>query len=197
VVSQAISIKEGQRYLASGGLGSMGYAVPAALGASVAIGGGRVIAITGDGSLHMNVQELITIAHEKLPVKIFVFNNHGYASIKATQHNYFNDRYVGVDEKSGVALPDILKMADLYSIKGIRIKQTDEIISCIKEALLYDGPVLVDIECSSDQMIIPTVFSKKEEDGSMVSQPLEDMYPFLDREEFKQQMIVEPLPESL
>jgi acetolactate synthase-1/2/3 large subunit len=196
VVSQAISIKDGQRYLASGGLGAMGYAVPAALGASVARGGGRVIAITGDGSLHMNIQELITIAHERLPVKIFVFNNHSYASIKATQHNYFMDRYIGVDEKSGVALPDILKVADLYAIKGVRIENTEDMDGWIKEILSYDGPVLVDIDCSPDQMIIPTVFSKKKADGSMVSQPLEDMYPFLDRETFRKEMIIKPLDEE-
>lgn len=197
VVSQGIAIKKGQRYLASGGLGAMGYALPAALGASVARGGGRVICITGDGSLHMNMQELQTIAHEKLPVKIFIFNNHGYASIKTTQHNYFSDRFVGVDDKSGVALPDVLKVADLYSIKGMRIDRTDEIGECIKEVLAHQGPVLVDVICSPDQLIIPTVFSKKRDDGTMVSLPLEDMYPFLDREEFIAQMLVKPLPESL
>lgn len=196
VVSQGIAIKKGQRYLASGGLGAMGYALPAALGASVARGGGRVICITGDGSLQMNMQELLTIAHEKLPVKIFIFNNHGYASIKTTQHNYFSDRYVGVDDKSGVALPDILKVAELYSIKGMRIESTDQIADCINEALAHQGPVLVDVVCSQDQLIIPTVFSKKRDDGTMVSLPLEDMYPFLDREVFKANMLVEPLPES-
>lgn len=197
VVSQSIAIKKGQRYLASGGLGAMGYALPAALGASVARGGGRVICITGDGSLQMNMQELLTIAHEKLPVKIFIFNNHGYASIKTTQHNYFSDRFVGVDDKSGVALPDILKVADLYSIKGMRIERTDQIADCISEVLAHQGPVLVDVVCSQDQLIIPTVFSKKKDDGAMVSLPLEDMYPFLDREEFLAQMLVKPLPESL
>lgn len=196
VVSQSIAIKKGQRYLASGGLGAMGYALPAALGASVARGGGRVICITGDGSLQMNMQELLTIAHEKLPVKIFIFNNHGYASIKTTQHNYFSDRYVGVDDKSGVALPDILKVADLYSIKGMRIDRTDQVEDCINEALAHQGPVLVDVVCSPDQLIIPTVFSKKRDDGTMVSLPLEDMFPFLDREKFKANMLVEPLPES-
>jgi len=197
VVSQSIAIKKGQRYVASGGLGSMGYAVPAALGASIAGNKGRVVAVTGDGSLHMNAQELSTIAHENLPVKIFVFDNRGYASIKATQHNYFNDRYIGVDRKSGVALPDILKLAELYSIEAFRIANTDDLNPIIKEALEYDGPVLVDIICSPDQLIIPTVFSKKREDGSMVSLPIEDMFPFLDRDEFKKQMIVQPLPESL
>lgn len=197
VVSQSIKIKKGQRYLASGGLGAMGYALPAALGASVARVCGRVICITGDGSLHMNMQELQTIAHEKLPVKIFIFNNHGYASIKTTQHNYFSDRYVGVDDKSGVALPDVLKVADLYSIKGMRIESADGVADRIKEVLVHDGPVLVDVICSPDQLIIPTVFSKKRDDGTMVSLPLEDMYPFLDRKEFMAQMLVKPLPESL
>lgn len=197
VVSQGIRIKAGQRYLASGGLGAMGYALPAALGASVARGGRRVICITGDGSLQMNLQELITIAHERLPVKIFIFNNHGYASIKTTQHNYFQDRFVGVDHRSGVALPDILKVAELYGIKGVRLIGPEEVADRISEILDYEGPVLVDVDCSQDQLIIPTVFSKKRADGSMVSLPLEDMYPFLDREEFKAQMLVPCLPESL
>lgn len=197
VVSQALRIKGGQRYLASGGLGAMGYAIPAALGASVARGGKRVVCITGDGSLQMNQQELSTIAHEGLPVKIFIFNNHGYASIKATQHNYFQDRFVGVDNRSGVALPDILKVADLYGIKGARLLKAEGLADRIAEILECDGAVLVDVDCSQDQPIVPTVFSKKREDGSMVSLPLEDMYPFLDREEFKAQMLVPCLPESL
>lgn len=197
VVSQGIRIKGGQRYLASGGLGAMGYALPAALGASVARGGKRVVCITGDGSLQMNQQELLTIAHEKLPVKIFIFNNHGYASIKATQHNYFEDRFVGVDHRSGVALPDILKVAELYGIRGMRFTAAAGLEAGIIEALECEGPVLVDVECSQDQPIVPTVFSKKRDDGSMVSLPLEDMYPFLDREEFKAQMLVPILPESL
>ena len=197
VVSQSISIQKGQRYLASGGLGAMGYALPAALGASVARGNKRVICITGDGSLHMNLQELQTIAHEKLPVKLFVFNNHGYASIKTTQHNYFSDRYVGVDADSGVPLPDVLKVAELYSIKGVRVEKTSSVESSVRQVLEHDGPVLCDVICSPDQLIVPTVFSRKMDDGTMVSLPLEDMYPFLDREEFRDQMIVEPLPESM
>lgn len=197
VVSQGIRIKSGQRYLASGGLGAMGYALPAALGASVGRGGKRVICITGDGSLQMNLQELITITHERLPVKIFIFNNHGYASIKTTQHNYFQDRFVGVDHRSGVALPDILKVAELYGMKGVRLTGPGELVERVAEILNCDEPVLVDVDCSQDQLIIPTVFSKKREDGSMVSLPLEDMYPFLEREEFKAQMLVPCLPESL
>ncbi len=196
VVSQAIEIKAGQRYLASGGLGAMGYAVPAALGASVALGDGQVVAITGDGSLHMNVQELQTIAHENLPVKIFVFNNHGYASIKTTQHNYFNDRYVGVDQGSGVPLPDILKVAELYGIKGLRVENSDDMSRVVEETLRSEGPVICDVYCSQDQLIIPTVYSKKLDDGRMVSLPLEDMFPFLDRDVFSNEMIIPPLPES-
>lgn len=195
VVSQSIKIQYGQRYLASGGLGSMGYALPAAIGASIAAGRKRAICITGDGSLHMNVQELQTIAYEKLPVKIFIFNNHGYASIKTTQHNFFNDRFIGVDVKSGVTLPDALRIADLYGIKGIRVSKTEEVMSAIEESLNYDGPVLCDVICSSDQLIIPTVYSIKKDDGSMVSRPLEDMFPFLSRVELKAEMIVKPVDE--
>lgn len=195
VVSQSIKIQQGQRYLASGGLGSMGYAVPAAVGASIASGKRRVICITGDGSLHMNIQELQTIAHEKLPVKIFIFNNHGYASIKTTQHTFFSDRFVGVDTNSGVSLPDTLKIAGLYGIKGIRITHTADVEKGIREALDHPGAVICDVLCSPDQLIIPTVYSIKRDDGSMVSKPLEDMYPFLDRAQFRSEMIVDPVNE--
>lgn len=189
VVSQSIKIKKGQKFIASGGLGSMGYALPASIGASIAIGKKRVICITGDGSLQFNVQELQTAVHNKLPIKLFVYNNSSYSSIYFTQHNYFEDRFIGVDEKTGVSLPDILKIGDLYGFKSIRINKTDEIHDKIKEALSYNGPVICDVVCDKAQLIIPTVFSVKNEDGSMTSRPLEDMYPFLSPEENNENII--------
>lgn len=193
VMSQAVSIKKGQRYLASGGLGAMGYAVPAAIGASVALGNGRVLCVTGDGSMHMNVQELETVAHYGLPLKMFVFNNGGYASIKTTQRNFFQSLFVGVDDRSGVSLPEWKKVAELYRMKWIRADKPASMPAKIREALACKGPVLCEIVCSADQPIIPTVYSIKRPDGRMVSRPLEDMFPFLDREEFKAQMLVPPV----
>lgn len=195
VVSQSIKIKKGQRFIASGGLGSMGYALPASIGASVALGGKRVICITGDGSLQMNLQEMQTVVQYKLPIKIFIFNNNGYASIRSTQHSFFNDHFIGVDKESGVSLPDTLKVADLYGIKGIRITRPEDIEKNIKEVLNHKGPVICDIICNSSQPIIPTVYSIKKDDGSMISKPLEDMYPFLDRKEFLSNMVVKPCDE--
>lgn len=189
VVSQSVKIKKGQKFIASGGLGSMGYAIPAGIGASVARGKKRVICITGDGSFQFNVQELQTIVHNKLPIKMFIYNNSSYSSIYFTQHNYFEDRFIGVDDKSGVSMPDILKTSELYGIKGIRIGNTDEIKDKIKEALAYEGPVICDVICDKAQLIIPTVYSVKNEDGSMTSRPLEDMFPFLDRDELQGNMI--------
>lgn len=193
VMSQAVSIKKNQRYLASGGLGAMGYAVPAAIGASVAMGGGRVLCVTGDGSMHMNLQELETVSHYNLPIKMFIFNNGGYASIKMTQRNFFRSLFVGVDTRSGVSLPEWKKVAELYRMKWVRVDRTASMPARIKAALSSKGPVLCEIMCSSDQLIAPTVYSIKCPDGKMVSRPLEDMFPFLDREEFRAQMIVPPV----
>ena len=193
VVSQGIKIKYGQRYIVSGGLGAMGYAVPAAIGISMAINKKRVVCITGDGSFHMNMQELSIITHKKLPIKLFIFNNHGYSSIKATQHNYFKSRFIGVDKNSGVYLSDILSIAKLYGIKGIRLEKTDDIEMVCKEVLAYNGPVLCDVICSSSQPVIPTAYSVKNDSGIMISKPLEDMYPFLGRKTFLSEMIVKPV----
>jgi len=193
VMSQAVSIKKGQRYLASGGLGAMGYAVPASIGASAALGRGRVLCITGDGSMHMNLQELETISHYGLPIKMFVFNNGGYASIKTTQRNFFQSMFVGVDAGSGVSLPEWKKVAELYRMKWILADKPASLPARVKAALAAKGPVLCEIICSADQLIIPTVYSIKRPDGKMVSRPLEDMFPFLEREEFRAQMIVPPV----
>jgi len=193
VASQAIKIKNGQRFIASGGLGSMGYALPASIGAAEAKNKKRVICITGDGSLQMNLQELQTVVHYKLPIKMFIFNNNGYSSIQATQHNFFNNRFVGVDRNSGVSLPDTCKIAKLYGIKWLQMKKPKDVEKIIKQALNHEGPVICDIVCDPSQPVIPTVYSFKKEDGSLVSRPLEDMYPFLDRDEFKKEMIIKPI----
>lgn len=189
VLSQAIKIKQGQRFIASGGLGSMGYALPASIGASIAKNKKRIICITGDGSLQFNIQELQIISHDNLPIKVFIFNNNSYSSIYYTQHNYFNDRFIGVDKNSGVYMPSIEKIGGLYNIKTIKIENNEEVGNKIKEILDYDGPIICDIVCDKSQLIIPTVYSVKNEDGTFTSRPLEDMYPFLDKEELQNNMI--------
>lgn len=191
--SQAVKIKKGMRYITSGGFGTMGYNLPASIGVSMAIGKKRVICITGDGSFQQNIQELQTIIHYKLPIKIFIFNNNGYLSIRYTQKKYFSDRFIGESCISGVSFPDTKKIAMSYGIKFMRVSNNNMLDETLDKVLNYDGAVICEVMTPPDQLIIPTVASEKRPDGSMVSKPLEDLYPFLNREEFKKEMIVRPL----
>lgn len=190
VACQAWKIKKGQRFLTTGGLSSMGYWV-AGIGACAAHNYKSTIIITGDGSLQMNLQEFATIKHNKMPVKVFIFNNNGYLLIRHTQKNFMNGRLLGEGPDSGVWCPDSLKIAEAYGIKGIRIDAIADVDAKIKEALDYDGPVIVDVMTPEWQLLIPRVSSEKMPDGTMVSKPYEDMFPFLDRDEFRKQMIAE------
>lgn len=193
VVQQAIKIKKGQRLLASGGLGAMGYAIPASIGASIARKKKRIICITGDGSLQMNIQELQTIFHHQLPIKIFIFDNNSYASICTTQHNFFKSHFIGADKKSGISFPDIINVAKTYQIKFFIIDNPKNISKTIIRILNYPGPVICAVKCNKEQPIIPTVYSYKDKNGKLISKPLEDMYPFLDRKEFLENMIIAPV----
>lgn len=194
-VSQGIYLKEGQRYITSGGQAEMGYTIPASIGISIARENGEVIGITGDGSFQMNLQELQTIVHYDLPIKIFVWNNDGYLSIRATQSKFFEGRFIGTDKTSGVSFPELEKIAYAYGIKYLKLSRIDKLDETIEEILNYPKAVVCEVMCIRDQEIIPTVSSFKKEDGTMASKPLEDMYPFLDREEFLGNMIVIPVKE--
>jgi acetolactate synthase-1/2/3 large subunit len=195
VTSQGVQLTEGQRYITSGGQAEMGYTLPAAIGVSVARGGGEVIGITGDGSFQMNIQELQTIVHYGLPIKIFVWNNNGYLSIRATQSKFFNGRFIGTDKLSGVSFPDLEKIASAYGIKYFRAPDSRSLGDIIRQVLEYPGAVLCEVICLENQEIIPTIASQRKEDGTMVSKPPEDMYPFLDRDEFYSNMMVKPIDE--
>lgn len=195
VVSQGVQIKEGQRYITSGGQAEMGYTLPASIGVSIAKGKGEVLGVTGDGSFQMNIQELQTIVHYELPIKIFVWNNDGYLSIRATQSKFFDKRFIGTDRTSGVSFPDTEKIANAYGIKYFRAADSASLDDVIEEVLNYPKAVICEVMCLRDQEIVPTVSSYKKKDGTMVSRPLEDMYPFLDREEFNKEMIVKPIEE--
>jgi acetolactate synthase-1/2/3 large subunit len=189
-VSQGIQLtKSGQRYIPSGAMATMGYSLPAAIGVSVATGG-RVLAITGDGSLQQNIQELQTVIEYNLPIKLFVLNNDGYQSIRVSQQNYFNNRFIGESSKSGISFPDTLKIAAAYGIKGIRVNEYNKLEKIIHDVLSFDGPVICDVIVPRDQLTIPTVASRVNEDGTMSSRPLEDMFPFLDRDEYKSNLYV-------
>ena len=191
--SQGIKIKQGMRYITSGALATMGYGLPASIGISVALDKRRVMCITGDGSFQQNIQELQTVVHYGLPLKIFILNNDGYLSIRFTQEKYFDKRFIGESSISGVSFPDSEKIAKAYGIKFFRVSENHDLDNVLEQVLDFDGPVICEIMNPRDQLIIPTVASEKLADGTMVSKPLEDMYPFLDREEFEKEMIIKPV----
>jgi acetolactate synthase I/II/III large subunit len=191
--SQAVKIKQGMRYITSGGLATMGFSIPASIGACVAVNNRRVMSITGDGSFQMNIQELQTIVHHNYPIKLFVFNNEGYLSIRTTQCRFFENRLIGEGCSSGVSFPELEKIATAYGIPFYRIHNNNELEPILEKVLISGGPVICEIMTPCNQEIIPTISSQKTEDGSMISKPLEDMYPFLERKEFLSNMIIRPL----
>jgi acetolactate synthase-1/2/3 large subunit len=188
---QASPIKLGQRLFTNAGSASMGYDLPAAIGAAVARGGKRAICFAGDGSLQLNLQELQTVVHNKLAIKIFVFNNGGYVSIRQSQKNFFG-RLVGEGPESGISFPDIVEVARAYGIPGVRVFGPD-FMPQILPLLSAPGPAVFDVMLDPNHIFEPKVASKQLPDGRMVSAPLEDMGPFLDREELLENMLVPPL----
>ncbi len=193
-VSQGVQLtKDNQRYVPSSAMATMGYTVPAAIGVSAAIGDKRVIAITGDGSLQLNIQELQTILHYNLPVKLFIWNNDGYLSIRASQKNYFKERYIGEGARSGVSMPDTLKICAAYGIPAARVSELAQLDAAIRVALETPGPYVLEVITPPEQAIIPTVSSRINPDGSMSSRPLEDMAPFLDRAEYLSNLLIDEI----
>lgn len=193
VVSQGLRVNGAQRYVTSGGQADMGFSLPASIGVSAARGHGEVLGVTGDGSFQMNIQELQTLVHNRLPVKLFVWNNDGYLSIRATQNNFCDNRLIGTDSTSGVSFPSVEKIAKAYGIKYLKASTPGGLPSAIAKAMAHSGPVLCEVMCPRDQEVVPCSASARLPDGRMVSKPLEDMYPFLDRAEFHKQMIVKPV----
>jgi len=192
---QTLRLKNGQRHLVNSGCAAMGYGLPAAIGACFAHDRKRVICLEGDGSIQLNIQELQTLVHHKLPVKIFIFNNQGYLSIRTTQTNFFDNHFVGEGPKSGVSFPDMVKVAAAYGISAFRISNHEELPEIIEQVLKTEGPVLCDVQMQPDQLFSPRVSSRRLPDGRIVSKPLEDMYPFLSRDEFKNNMLIPVLEE--
>ena len=196
VTSQSLGIFNQQRYITSGAQADMGFTLPACIGVANATRNAKdIIGVTGDGSFQTNVQELQTIAHHKNPIKIFVLNNDGYLSIRTTQRKFFNDRFVGTDEESGVSFPEIKKIAYAYGIKYFLLENNQDIKDNLKNILNTDGPIICEVKCKKWDKVWPTIGSKKLKDGRMMSKPLEDMIPFLTREEFNDNMIVRPVEE--
>lgn len=188
-----VKIKQGQRCFHNRGTGSMGFALPAAIGAAVA-SGHRTVCIDGDGGFQMNVQELATVERLGLPIKFFVVNNDGYACIRSSQNGYFH-HLVGADRSSGMTLPDLEKVANAYRLPFVRIGDKSDLNRQIRAVLEMDGPVVCEVMVALNEERVPRASSYIKADGSMGSKPLEDLYPFLPREEFLSNMLVEPLPE--
>lgn len=191
VCSQATGIKDNQRYITSSAQAEMGFTIPACIGVAFAKGT-DVIGVTGDGSFMMNLQELQTIAHYNLPVKLFVWNNDGYLSIRTTQKKFFEGREIGTDAESGVSIPNIRKVVESFGIE-YAYADAEGLEGAIKYTLDYNGPVVCEVICEKWQEVVPTLMGKKNEDGTITAKPLEDMYPFLSREEFYDNMIIKPL----
>lgn len=190
---QAGALKLGQRLFSNSGSASMGYDLPAAIGAAVAREGKRVICLAGDGSLQMNIQELQTVSQRKLPVKLFVLNNDGYLSIRTSQKGFFGNT-VGEGEASGVSFPNMQKIAQAYSLPYIRL-DTKDFKAELCRALDQEGPVICEVILDPSQGFEPRQSSRQLPDGRIVSAPLEDMFPFLEREELQENLLIPPWEE--
>ncbi len=191
VTFQAAELKAGQRLFSNSGCASMGYDVPAAIGAWYARGdGGRVVCIAGDGSLMMNLQELQSIAGRRMPIKLFVLNNDGYHSIRQTQQNYFPDNIVGCGPDSGLTFPDFRKLGEALGFQVRRITAHETMEALVRETLAADGPQLCEVILDPAQAFAPKLSSRRLDDGRMVTSPLEDLAPFLSREELAANMLI-------
>lgn len=181
---QAISIKQGQRLFTNSGCAAMGYGFPAAIGCCVALRGKRVICIDGDGSFQMNIQELQTVIYNKLNLKIFIINNNGYHSIRQTQTNLFTPPLVGVCKENGISFPNLKKLADAYEIEYYCIKTILDVKKVMPSVLETIGPAICEVFVNEQQNFEPKLSSRVLEDGTITSPEIDDMYPFLPREEY-------------
>ena len=191
VGSHGYTIKKGQRFIINSAIASMGYDLPAAIGACVADHTHDIICVTGDGSIQMNLQELQTIIHHKMPIKIFIINNNGYQSIRQTQKNFFGEPLVGIGGDSGdLSFPDMSKLAVAYGYPYYDCNSNLELDSVLNTVLGTEGPVICEVFVSTMQIFEPKSATKRLEDGTLISAPLEDLAPFLSREELKENMII-------
>lgn len=185
VTFQAAKIRQGQRMFTNSGCAAMGYGLPAALGAAVSDHSRRTICIEGDGSIMMNLQELATVAYHRLDLKIFILNNQGYHSIRQTQANLFHPPFVGIDADSGVGFPDFGKLADAFAIPYVRLEGEEDVFEVLEQVLGRAGAWICEVMVDPERNFEPKAASKVLADGSIVSAALEDMYPFLEKEELE------------
>lgn len=196
VGGHAYVMKEGQRFITNSAVASMGYDLPAAIGVCQADPGQDIILVTGDGSIQMNLQELQTIIHHRMPIKIFLINNGGYHSIRQTQKNFFGEPLVGIGEDShDLSFPDMEKLSAAYGYPYVCAHRNSGVEEAVETALSRKGPVICEVFVSRDQNFEPKSAAKRLPDGSMVSPPLEDMSPFLSDEEMDRNMIIPRIKE--
>ena len=189
----ACPTRTGQRIYHTAGLGSMGFGLPMSIAVCLAAGRRQTICVDGDGGFQFNIQELETVARLNLPIKFFVLNNDGYASIRASQKNYFGQASIGCDRPTGLTVPNLEKIAAAYGIQSAVIADQRNLRRDVRAVLDMPGPVLCDVHVIPDETRAPRLSSMQKPDGSFVSRPLEDLWPFLDRNEFLSNMIVAPL----
>ena len=186
---QAFDIKKGQKLYTNSGHAPMGWGLPAAIGASYAKNKKKVICLTGEGGLQMNIQELATVMHNKLPIKIFIYNNGGYLTIKQTQQLGFNSRIMGSNKKSGISFPDYKKIADSHKMKYFLLKDTKNLKKDLKKILNSHDSVITEIMLDHEQEQMPKAINKRLPNGKVVATKFEDLYPFLSANELKENML--------
>lgn len=196
VGNQAYVIQKGSRMANNSAVASMGYGLPAAIGTCIGGGYRQTICLEGDGSIMMNLQELQTVITNKLPIKIFLINNSGYHSIRITQTNLFHKNFVGIGEESGdLSFPDFEKIATAFGYRYYSAHSNEEMKAVVDQVLSLDGPVFTEIYTDTQQVWEPKSSTKRLADGTLVSPPLEDLAPFLPREELAQQMFIPMIQE--
>lgn len=189
-VHQVFKIKKGQKLFTNCGMASMGWGLPAAVGACIANNKERVICISGDGGLQMNIQELATIMHKGLPIKTFIFNNKGYITMKESQYLAFG-RIMGCNNESGIGFPNFLKIAEAHNIKAIRIENHQHLKEKIKEIIDSPDPAICELMTDPDLEQISRFLPRKNAEGKKIPTPIEDLYPHLNLDELKRNMVAE------
>jgi acetolactate synthase-1/2/3 large subunit len=186
---QSLQLNGKVRLFTSSACCAMGFGLPGAIGAYYADPSKDIILIAGDGGFQMNIQELQTIFHNKIPIKIFILNNNGYLAISLMQDNLFNGNYIGSTNESGISSPDFVKLAQVYGLSSCRLETNSQLENNIEDVLRSDGPILCEIMMTENQLLIPRVQSSKNEKGEIVSNSLDNMFPFLSKNEIEDLML--------
>lgn len=190
ITLQAFKVKQGQRIINSPGLGSMGFGLPQSIGVSLAGRGRRVICLVGDGGLQHNIQELETLKRLNIPLKLFILNNNGYASIRNTQNKFFDGNLVCCDPSSGLTLPDTCRIASAYGLNTKKISTRYNLKKNVSDVLKSEGVIVCEVFVEPDLQTVPKLSSEVNAGGSIISKPLEDLWPFLDKKEFENNMVI-------